>query len=145
MTWWPRVPRRLPRQQVVRQRQAVADRRLPFALQNLVVDHVDVVQQIVVVEGQRADDVRVVREDDEPDAIVAAGANERAHRILGRLEPGLAGLAVGMLQPSSSIDGGSISSCMLDDRSSSITMSRPRGLHRRLRVREHRLHQRERR
>ena len=87
---------RLARQQVVGQREPLAQGRHPLSPQNLVVDHVDVPQQVLVVEGERADDVRVVRKDDEADSVVVAVRHEAFDGVLRRFEPGLGCRANGL-------------------------------------------------
>ena len=120
-----RAARGLPREQVVRQRETVADRGLPFALQNLIVHEVDVAQQVVVVEGQRADDVGVVGEDDR--ARSGRRARDRTNVLIASFVASRRVFARGRLDVVARCSGVSpISSCMLDDRSRSTTMSRPR-------------------
>ena len=83
-----------------------------------------------MVERQRADDVSVVREDDERRCGRRAAAARTPDRVLRRFEAGLARpprLDGGSAAAGCGVNGaGSISSCMLDDRSSTMTMSSPR-------------------
>jgi hypothetical protein len=78
------------------------------------------VQQYVI-EGQRADDEGVVREHHEADAVVAAAPDEGLDRVLTasiRVRPPATVVVLSdWPEP--------ISSCMLDDRSSSSKMSSP--------------------
>ena len=134
-------------EQIVRQREAVANRRHPFPAQQLVVDEVDVADHVVVVEGERADHVRVVREHDERDA----ARDEDLDRVLGRREAVLAGRArrrrVGArerqvlkrsrrLRPSHFFEHARREIQRDDD----VETARR---HHRLRVRQHRVHQRD--
>jgi hypothetical protein len=83
------ITARLPGEQVICEGQPVANRRHPLAAQDLVVDHVDVPQQVSMIERQRADDIRVVGKDNERHAIVASAADKRLDCVFRRLEPRL--------------------------------------------------------